>query len=404
LNITVTKKLFEAFLGKAEYSDELKDALRSNLYEQTLVYPDGTEAEQANGQLMGSPLSFPILCAANLLGYVLAWEEYHGRPVGRLDKLPVLINGDDILFKANDRFYTIWQRIVKSIGFDLSVGKSYFDKRFCTVNSKLYCFRGDTGHPQLVTFHNPAQLLPSNWLKSDADRDTNSTKRDPFVGRLSDALERTVDPRFALRNFMRMNHREIQLATKHGLHNLFIPAKLGGIGVRLPNKLWNDEKLRITDHQRRLAHDCYHQGQQVSTAPSHHVHGFLQPCCATHVVKATVAPKPQACLPTLMNHVYVSNKHAQQWVYPKTKKRKVNDRRMMSMDDLSNAQMRDFHFWVDEIAPTDENNDLAIDIEFGKAIHMPFGEWTKGYSAESIVASNGCMRALDADGVAIAAH
>ena len=59
------------------------------------------------GQLMGSPLSFPILCSINVASYRAALAEYVGRDV-EMNELPVLVNGDDICFLANDEFYALW--------------------------------------------------------------------------------------------------------------------------------------------------------------------------------------------------------------------------------------------------------------------------------------------------------
>jgi hypothetical protein len=53
---------------------------------------------QSNGQLMGHPLSFPILCIINLSTY-LRTMEYRSRTDAYL--APVLINGDDILFRGD---------------------------------------------------------------------------------------------------------------------------------------------------------------------------------------------------------------------------------------------------------------------------------------------------------------
>jgi len=88
-----------------------------------------------NGQLMGSPLSFPVLCAINLVAYWCALEEYTGRKF-RKHQLPVLINGDDILFRANDAFYQVWQKWIKRAGFELSLGKNYISPEYLTVNSQ----------------------------------------------------------------------------------------------------------------------------------------------------------------------------------------------------------------------------------------------------------------------------
>jgi hypothetical protein len=90
-----------------------------------------------NGQLMGSILSFPVLCAINLASYWCALEEYTGCTYKK-EELPCLINGDDILFKSNDAFYTVWQKWITKAGFTLSVGKNYISPHFITVNSESW--------------------------------------------------------------------------------------------------------------------------------------------------------------------------------------------------------------------------------------------------------------------------
>jgi hypothetical protein len=151
LDIRATKIVFEAFLKKircpARYDQEnlttkWKDILRDVLYEQVLCYPKvkGQETpedtQQCNGQLMGSNLSFPVLCAVNLIGYWLTLEEYLKVSFEPKD-LPVLINGDDILFRTPkpdnadpDNFYTVWQKNLAKLGFDLSWVKTMSTIKF----------------------------------------------------------------------------------------------------------------------------------------------------------------------------------------------------------------------------------------------------------------------------------
>lgn len=92
-----------------------------------------------NGQLMGSPLSFPILCAINFVAYRSALKQYVRDMGGDWSKaemleMPVRVNGDDILFKCNDAFYHgYWKPSVAAIGFTLSPGKNYVSPAFLTV-------------------------------------------------------------------------------------------------------------------------------------------------------------------------------------------------------------------------------------------------------------------------------
>lgn len=381
LDIQVTKALFEAFLKKAPIPAELAECFRTMLYEQQLVYPDGTVVQQTTGQLMGSPLSFPILCAANMLGYCITWFEYHGW-WPKLNDIPCLINGDDILFKANQAFYDIWQRVIAKIGFKLSVGKSYFSKSFCTVNSKLYVFGKHTGSPStqdqptaglpsaalklkpcLVSFCNPAQFLPAAWIKHDP----KPTACDPFVGRLNDMLMRASDQRFALRTFMFMNMEHVRLATKCGKHNLFVPQHLGGLGVKLPNKMWNLEKHYVTNWQLRYAYHCKRSQLAVNLNSNCHIHGFMKPCCATTAVKASCEPKP-----TIGMHMFHHEYHngSMHYTYPKFHIR-ASDQRA-----LTRAQCYVERDFVQQIEPCESNNDILDMVEYGNTIGCMFGKFS----------------------------
>jgi hypothetical protein len=160
LDIRHTKAVLEMALLHVDWSPKHQDVLRSVLYEQTIEYPQGAvpKFRQRTGQLMGSVLSFPVLCIVNLVTYWSALEEYIGAEV-EIDDLPVLVNGDDILFRANTGFYEIWKHKAKSAGFALSLGKNYIHPRFFTVNSELwYCQGGDPNTLKFLPFLNVGLL------------------------------------------------------------------------------------------------------------------------------------------------------------------------------------------------------------------------------------------------------
>lgn len=90
---------------------------------------------QSNGQLMGSPLSFPILCLANFIAFVRAFDRWSGRSWKRY---PVVINGDDIVFLGTPSLYKIWREEIASVGFLPSKGKNYTHSEFFIVNSEMY--------------------------------------------------------------------------------------------------------------------------------------------------------------------------------------------------------------------------------------------------------------------------
>lgn len=142
--------LEEYISSVAGITEDEKTILRAVLGNHRLDYPESHEVYHPykerepfmmkNGQLMGCPISFPILCAINLAAYWLALEEYTGKKFD-IDELPVLINGDDILFRATDDMAAVWHKWIDLAGFTLSKGKNYLAKDFLTVNSVCYSFR-----------------------------------------------------------------------------------------------------------------------------------------------------------------------------------------------------------------------------------------------------------------------
>lgn len=128
--------------------------------------------DQSWGQLMGSPVSFPILniinaAAAVVACYVGEWdipagelsdpsdsEEFEERFEWTmqqhwhtyLEAYHVRTNGDDLFFMCRDGAYSAWKGIVRCCGLLPSLGKNYLSKDFVVMNSQLrvYSPHGDT--------------------------------------------------------------------------------------------------------------------------------------------------------------------------------------------------------------------------------------------------------------------
>lgn len=120
------KKVFSSHTVLCQYMDFFGG-------QHVVHYPEWTKLQpvvQRNGQLMGSLLSFPILCIAN------AATLCHLRKQG-LSELKACINGDDILFVDTDRHIRSWKRISTSMGLVPSVGKNFQSRSFGTINSQM---------------------------------------------------------------------------------------------------------------------------------------------------------------------------------------------------------------------------------------------------------------------------
>nr|UUW21031.1 MAG: putative RNA-dependent RNA polymerase [Sanya botourmia-like virus 12] len=99
-------------------------------------------ADQQWGQLMGSILSFPVLCIVNAT--VCRWaQELDQRKRIPLRSAKMAINGDDAVFKATQQGYQLWERIASFFGLKPSVGKVYVSDQFLNINSTTYNFYRD---------------------------------------------------------------------------------------------------------------------------------------------------------------------------------------------------------------------------------------------------------------------
>ncbi|QGY72549.1 RNA dependent RNA polymerase [Plasmopara viticola lesion associated ourmia-like virus 19] len=128
---------------------------------------EGIEVEpvqMASGQMMGFPLSFPLLCIVNYIMFKYA--------VGR--KVPLKVNGDDIVARITRAEYERWIALVRTGGLVLSVGKTMVDGSIFTLNSTL--FAATTGGCKLVPFLRTKALY-------GIESDINKASPFSFVGR-----------------------------------------------------------------------------------------------------------------------------------------------------------------------------------------------------------------------------
>ena len=257
LKITVTQTIFEEIIQRfpdleiqipdvsgrcvgelREGCTALKDVLRTVIYEQDLHYPEkyGIEpATQRNGQLMGSTLSFPILCIANIAVYWMTLDKYLAsigkKPVDALTDLPVLVNGDDIQFPANEAFYDFWKADVPRVGFELSLGKNYIHENLLTANSQYYRHQVVSGLHQFHELH----YLNTGLLIGQAKITGRKTAKEaPLWDLYNTTIPRACDPERAHRRFMHYHLDQIKKMTAEGKFNIFADHLCGGLGFKPP--------------------------------------------------------------------------------------------------------------------------------------------------------------------------
>jgi hypothetical protein len=218
-----------------------------------------------------------------------------------LKDLPVLINGDDILFKADTAQYDRWLQGSSSVGFSLSLGKNFVHPRFMTVNS-LPIEHIPMAPPVKLTFvdRKPIWLadptrtgLPVSPLKwADVEELSDWTfkgsnefvvhgfmnvglllgvakevderrqwKLTPLADWHSGAVIGAMNPLRAHNLFLHYHKDEIRRLTRFGKHtlNIFAHPLLGGLGFKIPEGV----DPRYSEPQRHLAARLLNQAQSV---------------------------------------------------------------------------------------------------------------------------------------------
>jgi len=197
------------------------------------------------GQLMGSIVSFPVLCVANAVVCRWSMEIGLGRSV-KLKKARLLINGDDCLFITNRRGLDAWKLISTFAGLSPLVGKFYFSPAFAQINSlnfvrlsepNLRFINYDHVNDVMITEQKFFEQIPyvNLGLIHGMKRSGPASKSDISDGRNSlgtacteavrcapQGMEKTV-----IRKFIYHNYAVLKSTTLPW----FIPEHLGGVGL-----------------------------------------------------------------------------------------------------------------------------------------------------------------------------
>jgi len=220
-----------------------------------LHYPNKGEVDerglQRNGQLMGSILSFIILCLANL-GVFLHSVDLAGYNSKHILE-NVLINGDDMVYAYPKIVYNANVSIGKSVGLEMSVGKAYNHREYLNINSQSV----------LYPLHKEVELRKLKWVnylntglffgrhkvqgrKDDGKQKTadhhtkvkegitpnlNCLLQGALPGKEHALLKKSLEVHKETINkeCMALSHRKTPLK-----RNLFVPQVLGGMGIRAP--------------------------------------------------------------------------------------------------------------------------------------------------------------------------
>lgn len=296
LSMLATNKMLTGLLKRVALPTDLRYRIEHSLMHAVMDYsrtlesfrkkvPDGIldsiplppNTLQRNGQLMGNILSFPILCLVNLSAYLTAVRcagpgassfmylrdrsktVYQAVDDGlqrgymtreELDQLPVLINGDDVLFQAPQELYAVWLKTVGYFGFKPSMGKNYYSDEFFTVNSELYTRDGFRSRPWWGGFETDLIRLRQE-IRFETGEDVLQADMRRVLPKMQAWLRETVSAEsWPVTNKLWLNtyHNAGILEPYSGL-NWFIPVELGGMGLD-PSGF---DGFEVTYAQRKLA-------------------------------------------------------------------------------------------------------------------------------------------------------
>jgi len=151
LNGNVQKEVLRLVLQQCRHVPPgiLRLAMKSLDQELTVDEPTcHREFHMQTGQLMGSLLSFPLLCLINFIVF-----KYYVRR-----EVPLRVNGDDIVARCTPDELNKWKQGVERFGLTLSEGKTMVDRTYFTLNSTL--FSASESKVKLVPFIRSVALFP----------------------------------------------------------------------------------------------------------------------------------------------------------------------------------------------------------------------------------------------------
>jgi hypothetical protein len=247
-----------AICNVLDYPEVIRELIRESLTGYTIEHK-GKSAKQTIGQLMGSIISFPILCIVNAAATRFAMEVGESQPI-KLTDCRMAINGDDVVFRANDQSRDVWRQVIGMFGLEESIGKTYYSDKFLQINSRNFIHR--EGTLTEVPFVNMGLLTGQTRSGSKVslyDQDSTVT-----FGMRYRALIAQAPPR--LRKEIHRKFVEHNKATLESCRlPWYIPEWIGGLGitgVHLPSEL----DLRIA--QRILFNWKKEQPYALGSTPS----------------------------------------------------------------------------------------------------------------------------------------
>jgi hypothetical protein len=218
---------------------------------------------QANGQLMGTITSFPILCIINAAVCRWAMEVSYKR-VFTLKDAPLMVNGDDCALKGPWSLQGIWRRTTALVGLDESIGKSFFTRKFVNMNSTSFMRIPEESPDKIITVLNQRNQIIVRHTRLTQTPYVNMAILYGFKRSQGGAGMKELDARQNIgaraRELLALAPTSMQMEVMRGFIEYnrgdlssarlpwYIPEWLGGFG--LPTGSWGEP----SDIDRRVAH------------------------------------------------------------------------------------------------------------------------------------------------------
>jgi hypothetical protein len=191
---------------------------------------------QVWGQLMGSIVSFIILCIVNAAVIRYSLELSESREYA-LDECPALVNGDDGAVRSGPEFLRFWKDLAALCGLEPSVGKVYSHSTYLNINSTSYTFQNGTfTHVPYVNMGLVMGMTRSGLGSSKVGLGDLFDERGMSLGARHHQLMEScpIDLRLAVhRSFVHHNWSVLSSVRLPW----FVPESCGGVGLR-PFKVW----------------------------------------------------------------------------------------------------------------------------------------------------------------------
>lgn len=131
MNINLFKSICKRI---GEHLPGLKELIEWESDSHIIEFPKSSKLQpikQQTGQLMGSLLSFPILCMVNAFTICKATNT-------SLNNVRAFFHGDDVAAVLTEPQYSLWKDTAHTVGLTLSQGKNYLSKDFVSIDSQIW--------------------------------------------------------------------------------------------------------------------------------------------------------------------------------------------------------------------------------------------------------------------------